>query len=45
MRELSLVFVSFVEREKKIAGSQVTVKLLFVVMLGRIYPLQCVVRC
>lgn len=28
MRELSLLFASFVEREEKAAGSQVTVKML-----------------
>lgn len=46
MRELSLGFVSFVEREKKIAASQVTMKVLLVCSdAGKNYPLQCLVRC
>lgn len=45
VRELSLMF-SFVEREKKIAGSQVTMKILLVCSdTGKNYPLQCSVKC
>lgn len=40
MREL--LFASFVEREKKIAGSQVTVKMLLACSdAGKNYPVQC----
>lgn len=46
VRELSLVLVSFVEREKKIAGSQVTVNLLLVCSgYGKNIHLQCLIRC
>lgn len=46
MRELGLRFVSFVEREKKIAGSQVTRKVLLLYSdAGKNYPLQCLLRC
>lgn len=46
MRELSLAFVSFVQREKKIAGSQVTMKILLVCSdAGKNYLLQRLVRC
>lgn len=45
MRELGLLFASFVEREKKIAGSQVTMKILACSDAGKNYALQCLVRC